>query len=115
MPEIENAIAKDLGESEISGEEAVENDIVVYMMNSSRSNEVSYEFYGLEQSVFSYYLLKGLEKDADVNADNNITLEELFYYVKNNTTEYVEENYDDTSQNPVLFGRFRRKMIIRQY
>ena len=37
--------------------------------------------------MFSYFLMKGMEGDADINSDNKITAQELHNYVKENVTQ----------------------------
>lgn len=42
----------------------------------------SYESQGLKSSVFTHYLLQGLKGEADLNGDGQVSVDELFGYIK---------------------------------
>ena len=50
-----------------------------------------------EHGLFSYYMMKGLEGDADSNNDNQITNGELFFFINKNVSRQA-------SQSPQLNG-----------
>ena len=50
--------------------------------------------------------MKGMEGDADTNADNKITAQELHYYVKENVTQQLSG-----SQTPELLGNKDRVLV----
>jgi hypothetical protein len=77
------------------------------MLLSSTSSENSAEADRLQQSVFSYYLIKGLEGLADTNQDKRISIQELFNYVRENVRKFTENR-----QSPTLTGQFDRGKII---
>ena len=77
------------------------------MLLSSTSSENSAEADRLQQSVFSYYLIKGLEGLADTNRDKKISIQELFNYVGDNVRKFTENR-----QSPTLTGQFDRGKII---
>lgn len=77
------------------------------MLLSSTSSENSAEADRLQQSVFSYYLIKGLEGLADTNRDKRISIQELFNYVGDNVRKFT-----DNRQSPTLTGQFDRGKII---
>lgn len=77
------------------------------MLLSSTSSENSAEADKLQQSVFSYFLIKGLEGLADTNNDNRISIQELFNYVRENVRKFTENR-----QSPTLTGQFNRGKII---
>ena len=77
------------------------------MLLSSTSSENSAEADRLQQSVFSYYLIKGLEGLADTNRDKRISIQELFNYVADNVRKFTENR-----QSPTLTGQFDRGKII---
>lgn len=66
---------------------------------SSKPNQISYELPGLDQGVFSYYLIKGMQGLADMNRDNYVTAGELFLYTKKKVSEHT-----NNSQIPVIYG-----------
>lgn len=77
------------------------------MLLSSTSSENSAEADRLQQSVFSYFLIKGLEGKADANTDKRISIQELFNYVGDNVRKFTENR-----QSPTLTGQFDRGKII---
>lgn len=88
-----------------------QEDVSVAIMISCMENEKSYEHPSLKQGVFSYFLMKGLKGEADANVDQTVTIEELYYYVRNGTYNFVKNNLKK-AQRPVLFGNFDRSMSI---
>lgn len=82
-----------------------DDQIAVFM--SSRSYQTSSDgniFAG--NGLFTGYLLKGLSGAADSNKDSNVTIYELYIYVR---TKVVA---DCPSQVPVLFGNFDKNLIM---
>lgn len=77
------------------------------IMMSSKKEEVSLEYGGLRQGVFSHFLIKGLKGNADKNADKLITISELSDYVINNVKHYTANN-----QNPSIMGDYDPNMPI---
>ena len=59
-----------------------------------------------KHGMFSYFLMKGMEGDADINADNKITAQELHNYVKENVTQQ-----SSGSQTPELQGDKDRVLV----
>ena len=55
-----------------------------------------------KHGIFSYYLMKGLEGNADQNLDNKITNGELIAYLKQNVSE--EAFINNRQQEPMLSG-----------
>lgn len=58
-------------------------------ISSSQLNQPSIEDGRLKASVFTYFLLDGLQGRADDNADKEITVNELFQYVTSKVTSYT--------------------------
>ena len=77
------------------------------LMMSSKAEETSLENKTIRQGVFSYYLIRGLKGEADFNADDIVSVRELFDYVQTQTRQYT--NY---RQNPELYGLFDPNMPI---
>ena len=77
------------------------------IMMSSKSEEVSLEYGGLRQGIFSHFLIKGLKGNADKNSDNLISVTELYDYVSTNV-----KNYTSNAQNPVIMGDYDKNMPI---
>lgn len=78
------------------------------LIMSSKSQETSLESKGLRQGVFSHYLIRGLEGEADINPkDNIITISELFDFVNQNVKQYTGKR-----QTPVIEGDFDPNMPV---
>lgn len=82
----------------------------IAVMMSCRGNETSLESNGLEQGLFTYYLIKGLGGLANSDDNKFITIKELFYYVYQKTTEWAASSKH--SQTPELFGNFDLRLIV---
>ena len=59
-----------------------------------------------KHGMFSYFLMKGMEGDADANNDNKITARELHVYVEQNVVQQ-----SSGSQTPELQGDKDRVLI----
>jgi uncharacterized caspase-like protein len=74
---------------------------------SSKSEETSLEAKGLRQGVFSYFLIRGLKGEGDVNYDGIVTVKELFDFVYVNVRQYTLNR-----QSPVIQGDYDPDMTI---
>ena len=77
------------------------------IMMSSKKEEVSLEYGGLRQGVFSHFLIKGLKGGADKDSDRLITIAELYDYISTNVKSYTAN-----AQNPVIMGDYDEKMPV---
>ncbi len=77
------------------------------LLLSSKREEVSLEYSGLRQGVFSHYLIRGLKGEANVNEDKQVSVSELFQFVSQRVREYTAFN-----QNPNLSGDFDPQMPL---
>ncbi len=59
-----------------------------------------------KHGMFSYFLMKGMEGDADANQDNQITAVELHAYVQHNVIQQSSGN-----QTPELQGDADRVLV----
>ena len=73
-----------------------------YIFSSSDYNQESSTIKEAEHGIFSYYLMKGLEGNADENKDKKITNGELIAYLKNNVSQ--EAFTQNREQDPMLAG-----------
>ncbi len=74
---------------------------------SSKAEEQALGYRNLNQGIFSYFLLEGLNGNANLNSDNCINITELFNYV-----EYKVKNYTANNQNPLLIGNFDENLRV---
>ena len=78
-----------------------------FTLFSAASNEqISRPLEEAKHGMFSYFLMKGMEGDADTNNDNKITAQELHNYVKENVTQQ-----SSGSQTPELQGDKDRVLV----
>ena len=77
------------------------------IMTSSKQEEVSLEYGGLRQGVFSHFLIKGLKGYADANSDKLVTIDELYSYIYNQVRQYTANK-----QTPSITGDFDKNMPV---
>jgi hypothetical protein len=82
---------------------------VAYLL-SSQADEESLEVSTLRNSVFTYFVVKGLKGEANANSDNIITIQELFDYVFLNVTSYA--NKLGKIQTPLIKGEYDPNMPV---
>lgn len=70
-------------------------------MLSSMSNEYSLEQSGIRQGIFSHFLIRGLNGEADTNKDGIVSVVELFEFVKLNVLSHTNRR-----QTPVIAGDY---------
>ena len=74
----------------------------ITVFTAASGNEIASIYSEKKHGLFTYYLLKGLRGDADLNKDNIITIKELFNYIKDKVSETALEM--DREQHPQLLG-----------
>jgi uncharacterized caspase-like protein len=87
-----------------------DNSLEVLVLMSSRANETSLETRELGQGLFSYYLIRGLQGEADANQNRAVTAREIFDYLSTNVPVYARKK--GGSQHPVAYGRFDDEMPV---
>ena len=96
------------GSSTIKPTVQVPNNFTIF--SSSKLNQISSGLKEAKQGIFSYYLMKGLEGNADLNQDKKITNGELLAYMDENVSEKAAEL--GRKQNPTLIGDPDKILII---
>ncbi len=76
---------------------------------SSQAKEASIENRGLRQGIFSHFLLKGLNGEADSDENNQVTIDEVANYVKEQVRIYTE-NY----QHPTIINTVNNASVIAE-
>jgi len=79
---------------------------VAFIM-STKPREEAIEYQGLQQGVFSYYLIEGLKGAANQDKDMLISIDEIFNYVYQKVRLYTNNR-----QTPTILGRFSGQMPI---
>jgi hypothetical protein len=82
----------------------------VTVFSATSSNEISSSYPKNKHGLFSYFLMKGMQGEADTNNDNKITITELFDYTKKNVSRIAGTL--DREQTPQLECLDPDKIII---
>ena len=84
------------------------NNVTVFSATSS--NEISSSYPKNKHGLFSYFLMKGMQGEADSNKDNKLTINELYEYTKKNVSRTAGTL--DREQTPQLECLEPEKIII---
>ena len=76
------------------------------LFSAASTEQISRPLEEAKHGMFSYFLLKAMEGDADTNNDNNITARELHIYVEQNVVQQ-----SSGSQTPELQGDKDRVLV----
>jgi hypothetical protein len=79
------------------------------IFTASKLNQISSGLKEANHGIFSYYLMKGLEGNADFNDDKKITNGELISYMDENVSQKASEL--GRKQNPSLIGDPNKVLI----
>jgi hypothetical protein len=82
---------------------------IAYLL-SSQADEESLEVSSLRNSVFTYFVVRGLKGEANANGDNIVTIQELFDYVYLNVTSYATQL--GKIQTPLIKGQYDPNMPV---
>ena len=84
------------------------NNVTVFSATSS--NEISSSYPINKHGLFSYFLMKGMQGEADKNKDKKLTIKELFEYTKENVSKTAGTL--DREQTPQLQSIEPERIII---
>ena len=90
-----------------SEEQDVPNNFTIF--SASQLDQISSGIKEAKHGIFSYYLMKGLEGNADANKDRKITNGELLAYMDENISQKASEL--GRQQNPTLAGDPEKVLI----
>jgi uncharacterized caspase-like protein len=74
----------------------------INIITASQANEISFSSDSLKHGIFSYFLMKGLEGNADLDGNKAITLGELHSYLEREVPRFASTL--NKVQNPNLLG-----------
>ena len=80
------------------------------VFTASSGNEISSGYSEKNHGIFTYYLLKGLNGNADTNRDKNITVNEMSNYLSENVPQQARKIGRD--QNPQLLGSDKNRILL---
>jgi hypothetical protein len=81
------------------------------VITASQNDQISSSNPELQHGIFSYYLMKGMEGDADANKDGKITLGEMQSYLTENVGRHAAMM--SRKQEPQLIGDVNRVLVGR--
>lgn len=81
------------------------------VITASQADQISSSSPDLKHGIFSYYLMKGMEGDADANRDGKITLGEMQAYLVENVGR--QAGMMSRKQEPQLIGEAGRILVGR--
>ena len=79
-------------------------------MLSSLAEEESLEVSSLKNSVFTYFVIRGLKGEANANGDEKVTVKELFDFVYLNVRNYAANL--GKVQTPIMKGDYDPDMPV---
>ncbi len=82
----------------------------VTVFSAAGGKEISSSWPEKKHGLFSYYLMKGMRGDADMDNDKNITYGELGDFIKENVS--ITAGMLDREQTPSLTTQNRNKVLI---
>ena len=81
------------------------------LLAASSEGEEAFESPDLKHGVFTHFLLRGLDGDADVNGDFHVTVWELYEYVTSRVPAFVDAERGEP-QHPQLLGEGETRIIL---
>ena len=81
------------------------------VITATAPEQMSWSSPELKHGIFSYYLMKGMEGDADLNKDGVITMQEMQNYLTENVARQAQRN--GRTQLPQLQGDGTRVLVAK--
>jgi uncharacterized caspase-like protein len=81
------------------------------LITASKADQISSSSPELKHGIFSYYLMRGMEGDADANRDGKITAGEMQVYLAENVAR--QAGMQNRIQQPQLIGDLNRVLVGR--
>jgi uncharacterized caspase-like protein len=82
---------------------------LITVISASQNDQISSSSPDLKHGVFSYYLMRGMEGDADANRDGKITAGEMQAYLTENVSR--QSGMQNRIQQPQLIGDANRVLV----
>ena len=81
------------------------------VISASQADQISSSSPELQHGIFSYYLMRGMEGEADLNKDGKITLDEIQAYLSENVGRHARTM--NRQQEPQVIGDGSRVLVGR--
>jgi len=82
----------------------------ITVFSATGTNEISSAWRDKKHGLFSYFLMKGMQGQANVNKDNKLTIKELGDYIHQKVSE--QAGYLDREQTPEMISDDENRIII---
>ena len=82
----------------------------ITVFSASSSNEISSAYPDKKHGLFTYFMLKGLQGNADINSDKKITIGELGEYIRSNVSDTAGEL--DREQTPDMVTDDKDRILV---
>jgi hypothetical protein len=92
---------------------SIQNDLTIF--TSAKNNQVSSWYPEKQHSMFTYFFLKAITGDADVNTDGKITYQEIYDFVANRTDGvpyYAKRLHGGRIQMPVMHAADKDAVFV---
>ena len=83
----------------------------ITVFSATSSKEISSAWPEKKHGLFSYFLMKGMQGDADVNNDKKLSIKELGDYIQQNVSETA--GFLDREQTPQLITDDENRILIK--
>jgi uncharacterized caspase-like protein len=81
------------------------------VISASQADQISSSSPELQHGIFSYYLMRGMEGEADLNKDGKITLDETQKYLSENVSRHAR--LMNRQQEPQVIGNSNLVLVGR--
>ena len=83
----------------------------IVVLTAAQGNEVSSSYAEKSHGLFTYFVLKGLQGEADQNGDSQLTVGELYNYVR--TQVQGRAGFLDREQTPEFLGTDTGRVLVQ--
>ncbi len=86
----------------------------ITVLSAASGEQISSTYEEQGHGLFTYFMLKGLRGEGDVNGDGKIEIGELFNYIKPNVEKIARKVYNN-EQSPQITGRSdKQKLFLKE-
>ena len=104
-------ILKDISPVFIEVDNAVLRGNNTAVFTSATGEQVSSWYREKKHSLFTYYFLKAMQGDGDLNKDKKLTFSEIESYIADNVP-YMARRLNNREQTPQLITKDKKRILI---
>jgi len=86
----------------------------VAVLSAASGDQISSTYEEKGHGLFTYFMLKGLKGEGDINGDGKIELRELFEYIKPQVERIARKIYNNEQIPQMIIPEKKQKMILRE-